>query len=607
VNGEESTVYDREIVAPTSSPPRPATDLEPLPPAGRGGRGLSRVALVLALLPLAVSAVFLVVKAGGTYAPAADNAIMELTTRDVGHHPVLVGLVSRDGWSHPGPVLFYLLAAPYRLTGGSSIALPLGALAINGAAIAGMAVVARRRGGLRLMLLTLVAGGLLVRALGPEFMADVWNPYIPVLCFGFFVFLTWEMTCGETWALPVAAGVGTFCIQTHIGYLPLVVPLLAWGIAWLVWSMAKANRLAALARVGLVTAAVLSVLWLPPLVDEVLHSPGNLTEIVDYFRHPHQHAHTLTAGYRVVGAQFELTPEWLTGLDPPSPFTGEPLSLYSNPVPVLLLPLAASALVLWRRRNREARRLVATLGVALAIGVLAVARTLGALYAYRLRWTWVLAMIAAAVVAWTAWTWVARVAPRAEKRWLIPLSVGALAILAVANAVSAAREVPPGADQSAQLRALIPSVVAALPPGDGDVIVRGSSFSSTFYASGLVLALERRHLAPRVDPTVEVAFHQHRVHRKGKVREILTVATNDTFEAFVSRPDLRLVAYSGTVPPAERARLVERASALDRAHNAGELDNVAYYVRRTEVARRLDRPAVGVFAPRVAPRRGPPG
>ena len=274
--------------------------------AGRGGRGLSRLALVLALLPLAVSAVFLVVKAGGTYAPAADNAIMELTTRDVGRHPVLVGLVSRDGWSHPGPVLFYLLAAPYRLTGSSSIALPLGALAINGAAIAGMAVVARRRGGLRLMLLTLVAGGLLVRALGPEFMADVWNPYIPVLCFGFLIFLTWEMTCGETWALPVAAGVGTFCIQTHIGYLPLVVPLLAWGIAWLVWSMAKANRLAALARVGLVTAAVLSVLWLPPLVDEVLHSPGNLTEIVDYFRHPHQHAHTLTAGYRVVGAQFEL-------------------------------------------------------------------------------------------------------------------------------------------------------------------------------------------------------------------------------------------------------------------------------------------------------------
>jgi hypothetical protein len=566
--------------------------------AGREGRGLGRLALILALLPLAVSAVFLVVTAGGTYTPTADNAIIELTTRDVGHHPVLVGLVSRDGWSHPGPALFYLLAAPYRLTGSSSIGLPLGALAINGAAIAGMAVVARRRGGLSLMLLTLLALGLLVRALGPEFLADVWNPYIPVLAFGFFLFLTWAMTCGETWALPVAAGVGSFCIQTHVGYLPLVIPLLVWGVAWLVWSMARAGRLVALARAGLVTAAVLSVLWLPPLIDELVHSPGNLTEIADYFRHPHQPAHTLVDGYRVVGAQFELTPEWLTGLDPPSPFTGEPFSLYSTPVPLLLLPLAVSGFVLWRRRGPEARRLVATLGVALAVGVVAVARTLGAVFAYRLRWTWVLAMVAAAVVAWTAWNWVAKVAPRAEKRWLVPLCVGALAVVAVTNSVSAARGGPPGEDQSDRMRTLIPSVVAALPAGDGDVIVQGSSFGSSFYAGGLVLALERRHLRPRVDPTQEIGFHQHRVHRRGRVRETLTVATNDTFEAFASRSDLRLVAYSGAISPRERARLVERASALDSAHNAGELDNIAYYVRRTEVGRRLERPIVGVFAPR---------
>jgi len=270
-----------------------------------------RLALLLALLPLAVSAVFVVATKGATYTPTADNALIELNTRDVGHHPVLVGLVSRDGWSHPGPVLFYLLAAPYRLMGSSSIALSVGAIAINAAAIAGMAVVARRRGGLSLMLLTLLGIGLLVRALGSEFMLDPWNPYIPVLAFGLLVFLVWAMTCGETWALPVTAGVGSFCIQTHVGYLPLVAPLVLWGVAWLIWSLARAHRLAALARAGLVTAAVLSVLWLPPLLDEVLHSPGNLTEVVDYFRHSGKSAHTLADGYRVMGAQFGLTPEWI--------------------------------------------------------------------------------------------------------------------------------------------------------------------------------------------------------------------------------------------------------------------------------------------------------
>ena len=127
--------------------------------------------------------------------------------------------------------------------GGASIALPVGAIVINAAAIIGMAVVARRRGGLSLMLLTLLGTGLLIRALGPQFLLDPWNPYIPALAFGFVVFLTWAMTCGETWALPVAAGVGSFCIQTHVGYLPLVVPLLLWGFAWLAWSSHKAGRL----------------------------------------------------------------------------------------------------------------------------------------------------------------------------------------------------------------------------------------------------------------------------------------------------------------------------------------------------------------------------
>ena len=130
--------------------------------------------------------------------------------------------------------------------GGWSIALPVGAVAINAAAIAGMALVARRRGGRSLMLLTLLGSALLVRALGPEYLLNPWNPYVPALAFGLVVFLTWAMTCGETWALPVAAGVGSFCIQTHVGYVPLVVPLLVWGFGWLAWSMRRAGRLAAL-------------------------------------------------------------------------------------------------------------------------------------------------------------------------------------------------------------------------------------------------------------------------------------------------------------------------------------------------------------------------
>ena len=65
--------------------------------------------------------------------PASDHALTELQVRDVGHHPVLVGLYSRGDWSHPGPALFYLLAPFYRLVGGASIGMNLGALAITAA------------------------------------------------------------------------------------------------------------------------------------------------------------------------------------------------------------------------------------------------------------------------------------------------------------------------------------------------------------------------------------------------------------------------------------------------------------------------------------------
>jgi hypothetical protein len=63
----------------------------------RATPGLPRIALALALAPLAVSAIALVVTVGGDYKPAGDIAIVEMTTRAVGEHGPLVGNHSRDG------------------------------------------------------------------------------------------------------------------------------------------------------------------------------------------------------------------------------------------------------------------------------------------------------------------------------------------------------------------------------------------------------------------------------------------------------------------------------------------------------------------------------
>src|SRR3954469_17079711 len=127
----------------------------------------------------------------------SDHALTEMHVRDVGHHPVLTGLYSRDDWSHSGPMLFYLLAPVYWLTRESSIALNLGALAINAASIAGIAFVARRRGGTTLMLWSLLACSLLIRTLSADFVRDPWNNYVVTLPFALLIFLVWAMVCGE--------------------------------------------------------------------------------------------------------------------------------------------------------------------------------------------------------------------------------------------------------------------------------------------------------------------------------------------------------------------------------------------------------------------------
>jgi hypothetical protein len=561
------------------------------------------------MVPLVVAAVALVVDVGADYHPWSDQALIELQTRDVGRHPVLIGLYSREGWNHPGPALFYLLALPYRLSGGASIGVNLGTLLINGSAIAGMALVAKRRGGTPLLLLTLVGCALLVRALGPDYMRDPWVPSIPVLPFGLLVFLTWAMACGETWALPVAAAVASFCVQTHVGYLPLAVSLLAWGAAWLVVRARRGARdrvngeaptTRDVVRAGLISAAVLAVTWLPPLIEQQVDSPGNLRKVGEYFREADTNdgVHSVGDGYAVVFGQFGLTPEWLTGGRTPSPFTGEPDVLRSPPAPVLLIPFAFAAFLLWRRRSWDACRLVGTLALALCVGVVSVMRIIGPVFAYRVRWTWVLGMEAMVVVAWAAWMLLASRAPRAERRWPVPVLVSALLAVTTLNTVSAARAGAPQERESSALSALLPAVVASLPEGDGDAIVRPDGYLGGLYTSGLVLGLERRGVPARVDHKwSKETFGEHRFHKGGRIRAVLTVTTNNGIETLSARSDLRLVAYSGTLSRRERARIAERVDELDAAHEAGTISDARYFHERSELGRQLGF-AVAVFTER---------
>src|SRR5262245_461934 len=99
--------------------------------------------------------------------PAMDWALIELRVRDVGTSQTpLLGPFSRFGWNHPGPLLYVLLAVPYRLLGASSSGLLVGAVVLNAGSVAGCLLVARRRGGFWLVAGVAVLLGILLHALG---------------------------------------------------------------------------------------------------------------------------------------------------------------------------------------------------------------------------------------------------------------------------------------------------------------------------------------------------------------------------------------------------------------------------------------------------------
>jgi hypothetical protein len=517
-------------------------------------RWVGWVALALTLAPLVVSAVHLTVRYGNQYNPGGDLAMTELWTRDVGRRRVLIGPFSRDRWHHPGPALFYVLAVPYRLLGSRGTAMNVGALAVNAASVAGIAVLARRRGGQALMLISLLGCGLLIRSLGPTELRLPWNPYVTVLPYGLLVFLTWSLACGERWALPLAVLVASFVAQTHIGYVALALPLVAAGAVWLVATTVVRARhdgvtglgtVRSLLRPALVAAAVAVLMWLPPVYQNAVRRTGNLTAAFRWFRGEggaDEGPQTLRAGWRVVTSQLGLPPEWLTG-SRATFFTAEPVSLYKPLAPILLLGVVAAAVVLVHRRVAGGRSLVVVWGLASAVGVVAVARTIGAVFEYRLGWTQVLGMVAGIIMAWAVWVALAAWRPALEGwRLALPVLV-ALAALAIVGSVAHVQAGEPQPVQSGQIRGIMPAVVAGLPPGDGPIQVDTAwSFEASAHASSVALQLDKRGIDTVFDLGSTGAGEHRGAYDTDEVRARLLVAFGDDIAAVDEAPGTTLLA-----------------------------------------------------------------
>jgi hypothetical protein len=612
-------------------------------------------------LPFVIAFIVLAVRAFTVdWHPAHDFAFIELRTRDVGTASwPLVGPYSRFGWSHPGPLLFELLAVPYRLLGSRPEGLLVGAVLLNAASVAAALAVARRRGGMVLVATVAVVLGLLMRALGADVLISPWNPWVTVLPLVVFFLLAWSVAERDWVALPWAVFVGSFLVQTHVAYglLTLVVAAAVAAFAWLTrprdpdarrWSPSPQSRRSgrSLRTLVWVSGAVGIVMWLAPLIDLVV-GEHNLARIVRYFLQSQPGRPGLRTTIETVANQTVPWGPWSTGHEPLDAFSG---TVTAGPLVLLGIPLiglAVGTVVTWRRRDRAGLSLIVIAAASLATAVFSVSRIEGALLTYLVRFTWAISAL--------VWLAVLRALSPAlaelvrghldglDRRW--SLRRAGLAAGAVAGSIVAIGLVtvpaglagalppddgPPAANLSRIEAAVVPVIEAKVAAAGGaPVLIRPTDAEVDFpipntrgVAAGLVPTLEHDGVPVRVvddDWRIDrgggglTLFGAQRLDDGGPVAGSVFVVGADTLDTYVPPPgaeELIRIEDRGAVEAAlaEQATLKTTFTAAGHADAADQLttgqarwipfnfpDLASYGPPIEQMVDTLDQPRVAVF------------
>lgn len=220
----------------------------------------------------------------GGWAPSWDTAFVQMRVLDVGsRHTPLIGLPSTVSVAagaeihHPGPLQFWLLAVPELLLRHTRGGLALAQALVNAALAAVSVAAALAAAGRRAALVT--AFGWLAAAwlIGDEALHDPWNPAFAMIAL---------LSCAvcaiafvhhhRPWVAAAVVATASTAAQAHlVALVPAVALVLLTAVAavrrdgWRrSWPAASA------ALVGGVVA------WVGPVVDQLLHSPGNLRALL---------------------------------------------------------------------------------------------------------------------------------------------------------------------------------------------------------------------------------------------------------------------------------------------------------------------------------------
>jgi hypothetical protein len=557
-----------------------------------GGRSDRRPAAVVASLLVAPALVLLVRVRQSGWLSTSDWAFIESRTRDVGTlHTPLVGVYSRYGWNHPGPLLFYVLAIPYRIVGARGYGILVGALFVNAMAIAGIAVVLWRRGRLVGLLLGLAIVLTLARAVGAGFLIDPWNPYVIVFPLLAVVFLAWATADGDLWALPFAVGVGSFVTQSHVGAALAVIAAI--GVAILVVVVdARRERVTQLKPVVLATAAVAAVCWLPPLVEQLQPDGGNLGRLISFWTRSHAGTAGWSLGARIVGQQLAVPAPWFSGHQQVIASTGGVDPRWQIPVALILLVIATTVAARTRDRQSLTLDLVA---VALVLAAFfSVTRIVDTPFNYIVRWIWTVGAVVWLATLWTFWRVVSRkFHPKRVAERIGVAAIAALVAVLVAGAIQA--KFPVQSDQRS-LVGIAPAVRRELRELRGPILLEDpADFRSHLATGGVLLIAIHAGIDARLDRREADVVGDSHTRSEASARSIVVVAVDDAIDRYRSDPSYHAIAGYDPLSAAERAYRAEVNGEAQRALLGG----IGSY-RRWSATHRTDRSRV-----RVLDARGP--
>jgi hypothetical protein len=502
-----------------------------------------------------------------------DLAMTELRVRDVGgRHTPLIGLPGRigtfpDQGSHPGPWSFYLVAPVYRLAGATAWGLELASIVINSAVVVALLAIGRRLLGPPGILVIGVLAAVAVRGYGLNVLTHPWNPYFPVLLWLLLLVAAWAVLAGHHRLAPVVGAVGTVAAQTHVPYVvscaavnALVIGVLLWR-----WRRAGPEGRSEIGRLLGGTLAVVGVLWVPPVVDQLRRDPGNLRMLYRHFAADQPEpaigfTTALQVFFRHLDAPAVLV-DLVTHGDAFVHRSGLGDGSVVGGVVVFALWCGAALLAL-RWRHQLLLALHAVIAVALAAGALSMSRIFGKVWFYLTLWAWGTLLLVVLSILWTIVLFTGRrdrsgsggVALLATGALMTVLSLGAVFVLEV-----------PEHEISESLRAVVPATADALSDGvgpsvgdDGRYVVfwQDAAYNGS-QGYGLLNELERRGFDVGVHATWRVPATPHRVMQPGSYDAEVHLVSGRFIDEWRTRDGYVEVTWFDRRSDAERDRFAE--------------------------------------------------